>query len=97
MPQKKKPKSSPLTRSEVMSRLLSKNTGPELRVRKVLWAGIRSRLYGPDFPGLPDLYFPGSYITSSSLVVSDIVIQIAYELDYPNRGKSFGPPNLIRM
>lgn len=46
-----------LTRSEVMSRIRSKNTKPELVLRKALWAsGLRYRLYY-DIPGKPDLVF----------------------------------------
>lgn len=46
-----------LTRSENMSRIRSRNTGPELRLRKALWAeGCRYRLYS-DLPGRPDLAF----------------------------------------
>lgn len=51
---------APLTRSEVMSRVRSENTGPELLVRRALWAaGIRYRLHKKDLPGHPDLVFAG--------------------------------------
>ena len=53
--QKEKP---PLTRSEVMSRVKSKNTKPELRVRKYLWSlGLRYRLHKADLPSKPDIVF----------------------------------------
>ena len=43
-------------RSWNMSRIRSKNTKPELIVRKVLHnSGIRYRLYAKDLPGKPDL------------------------------------------
>ncbi|MDR3675975.1 MAG: very short patch repair endonuclease [Acidobacteriota bacterium] len=43
-----------------MSRVRSKNTGPELLVRQALWAsGIRYRLHGRNMPGHPDLVFAG--------------------------------------
>ncbi|MGH3041163.1 MAG: very short patch repair endonuclease [Gaiellaceae bacterium] len=47
-------------RSRLMSRVRSKNTGPELRLRKALWAsGVRGwRLHVKDLPGRPDLVFP---------------------------------------
>jgi DNA mismatch endonuclease (patch repair protein) len=49
---------TPMTRSEVMSRIRKKDTKPELRVRKVLWAmGYRYRLHRTDLPGTPDLVF----------------------------------------
>jgi DNA mismatch endonuclease (patch repair protein) len=43
-----------------MSRIRSKNTQPELTVRRALWAaGLRYRLYDKRLPGKPDLVFPG--------------------------------------
>lgn len=51
---------APLTRSQVMSRVRSKDTGPELLVRRALWAaGIRYRLHDKNLPGHPDLVFTG--------------------------------------
>ncbi|WP_395019813.1 very short patch repair endonuclease [Dongia sp.] len=45
-----------MTRSEVMARVKSKNTVPELTVRKALWsAGLRYRLHDKRVPGRPDL------------------------------------------
>jgi DNA mismatch endonuclease, patch repair protein len=45
-----------LTRSEMMARIRSKNTRPELRVRHFLWAsGFRYRLHGKQLPGRPDI------------------------------------------
>jgi DNA mismatch endonuclease (patch repair protein) len=47
-------------RSERMSRIKSKSTGPELLVRKLVFAlGYRFRLHGQKLPGRPDLVFPG--------------------------------------
>lgn len=47
---------APLSRSQVMSRVRSKDTGPELLVRKALWgAGLRYRLHYKSIPGRPDL------------------------------------------
>lgn len=49
----------PLTRSEVMARVRSKNTGPEMVVRRALWAaGLRYRLHDKTLPGRPDIVFP---------------------------------------
>lgn len=43
-----------------MSRVRSKNTGPELAVRRLVHAlGYRFRLHRRDLPGTPDLVFPG--------------------------------------
>ena len=45
-----------LTRSEMMARIPSKNTRPELLVRHFLWAsGFRYRLHGKQLPGKPDI------------------------------------------
>ncbi len=44
------------TVSRVMSRNRGKDTGPELRLRKALWAsGIRYRCHPKDVPGRPDV------------------------------------------
>jgi len=44
------------TRSYNMSRIKSRNTKPELLVRKFLHArGFRYRLYAKDLPGKPDI------------------------------------------
>lgn len=46
-------------RSEIMARIRSKNTGPEIVVRRFLHAaGLRYRLYHRDLPGRPDIVFP---------------------------------------
>jgi DNA mismatch endonuclease (patch repair protein) len=45
-------------RSAIMSRVRSKNSRPELAVRKVVFAlGYRYRLHARDLPGSPDLVF----------------------------------------
>ena len=47
------------TRSAIMSRVRSKNTKPEIEVRKALHtAGFRFRLHRSDLPGNPDLVLP---------------------------------------
>lgn len=46
-------------RSEIMSKIRSKNTRPELCVRKFVFSqGFRYRLHRNDLPGNPDLVFP---------------------------------------
>jgi len=51
---------SPLSRSEVMARVHSKDTQPEMKVRKFLHAaGLRYRLHAKGLPGCPDIIFPG--------------------------------------
>lgn len=50
---------SPERRSWLMSRVKSKNTTPEMRVRRMAHAmGLRFRLHRKDLPGKPDLVFP---------------------------------------
>ena len=46
-----------------MSRVRSKGTAPELRLRKSLWAlGLRYRLHAKDLPGTPDIVFRGARV-----------------------------------
>jgi len=47
------------TRSRIMAGIRSKDTKPELALRKALHArGFRYRLHGKGLPGKPDLVFP---------------------------------------
>ena len=47
-------------RSEVMGRIRSSDTRPEMMVRRLAHAmGYRYRLHRRDLPGTPDLLFPG--------------------------------------
>ena len=47
------------TRSEIMAKVKSKDTGPEMQVRRSIHrAGFRFRLHRTDLPGSPDLLFP---------------------------------------
>lgn len=49
----------PETRSRLMSGVRSKNTQPEIKVRKALHAaGFRYRLHVSSLPGKPDMVFP---------------------------------------
>ena len=49
-----------MDRSEIMRRVRSKDTGPELTVRKLTHSlGFRYYLHKDDLPGKPDLVFPG--------------------------------------
>lgn len=48
-----------MTRSENMSRVKSKNTKPEVYLRKLLWhRGFRYRINYKGLPGKPDIYIP---------------------------------------
>ena len=50
---------SPQRRSEIMAKVRSKDSRPELLVRKTAFAlGYRYRLHRRDLPGCPDLVFP---------------------------------------
>ncbi len=47
-------------RSDNMARIRSRNTAPEIAVRKLLHRlGYRFRLHGSDLPGKPDIVFRG--------------------------------------
>jgi DNA mismatch endonuclease, patch repair protein len=49
---------SPEERSALMSRIRGKNTNPEVRLRKALFAlGLRYRLHSTKLPGKPDIVF----------------------------------------
>lgn len=49
---------SPGERSAIMARVRSRNTKPELAVRRLVHGmGYRYRLHGKDLPGRPDLVF----------------------------------------
>lgn len=48
-----------MTRSEMMSRIRSKDTAPEMKLRKALHAmGFRFRLHDRALPGSPDIILP---------------------------------------
>jgi len=50
---------SPEKRSEIMAKVHSENTTPEIRVRKLLHSmGYRFRLHRHDLPGNPDIVLP---------------------------------------
>ncbi|MBK8184055.1 MAG: DNA mismatch endonuclease Vsr [Candidatus Competibacteraceae bacterium] len=50
---------TPSARSERMGRIRNRDTGPEMRVRRLAHGmGYRYRLYRADLPGKPDLVFP---------------------------------------
>lgn len=52
-------KKKPMSRSQNMARVKSKNTKPEVFLRKLLWhKGFRYRLNYKELPGRPDLYIP---------------------------------------
>ena len=52
-------KLSPERRSKNMAQIGSKNTGPEMQVRRMAHAlGYRYRLHAANLPGKPDLVFP---------------------------------------
>lgn len=51
---------SPTERSERMSRIRGKNSGPEMKLRRLVHGmGFRYRLHVKDLPGTPDMVFPG--------------------------------------
>jgi len=51
---------SPEQRRRIMQSVQTKDTGPELTLRRALFAaGYRFRLHRRDLPGSPDIVFPG--------------------------------------
>ena len=53
----KKAKKIPLTRSQNMARIKSKNTKPEIYIRKLLYKmGYRYRVNYSQLPGTPDIF-----------------------------------------
>ncbi|MEX2696692.1 very short patch repair endonuclease [Rhizobium mongolense] len=54
---------SPDRRSQIMARIRSRDTKPELAVRRQLHKfGLRFRLHRKDLPGTPDLVFPAKRV-----------------------------------
>lgn len=54
---------TPEQRSRCMSRIKGRNTGPEMVLRKALWAeGFRYRVNYTKVPGRPDMAFPGKRV-----------------------------------
>jgi DNA mismatch endonuclease (patch repair protein) len=52
-----------LSRSEQMARIRSRNTGPELTLRRALWsAGLRYRVHATTPAGRPDIVFRGARV-----------------------------------
>lgn len=50
---------SPEQRRRIMQAVGTKNTGPEMKVRRILHAlGLRFRLHRKDLPGKPDIVLP---------------------------------------
>ncbi|WP_370690145.1 very short patch repair endonuclease [Fluviicoccus sp.] len=51
---------APEKRSSIMRRVKSRDTGAEMKVRRLVWGlGFRYRLHVKDLPGRPDLVFRG--------------------------------------
>ena len=56
---KSKDKISPEKRSDVMRHVRSKDTKPEIKIRRALFAlGYRYRIHQKELPGKPDIVFP---------------------------------------
>jgi DNA mismatch endonuclease (patch repair protein) len=51
---------TPEMRSSIMRSVKARATGPEMKVRRLVWnLGFRYRLHAKDLPGKPDLVFRG--------------------------------------
>jgi DNA mismatch endonuclease, patch repair protein len=57
------PRETNASRSAQMSLIRARDTKPELRVRRALYAaGLRYRLHAKDLPGKPDIVFRGARV-----------------------------------
>lgn len=82
------------SRSRVMARVKGKNTGPELWVRKMVFAaGYRYRIHVKNLPGSPDLTFPGRKKSSSCMDVFGIGMRAVIWLACLSRELIFGAQN----
>ena len=81
-------------RSRNMSAIKSKNTKPEIKVRKVLHSmGYRFRLHSKDLPGLLILSSQNIKLLSLSTDVSGIGMRIASMLPLQKQGRNSGTKN----
>ena len=68
-------------RSRNMSAIKSKNTKPEIAVRKLLYSmGYRFRLHRKDLPGSPDIVLPKYKTAISGFVFFDLMADIVLDL-----------------
>lgn len=62
---------TPEQRKKNMSAIKGKNTKPEMKIRKMLWAeGVRGYRIHYDLPGKPDIVFPKKKLQFSSMAVT---------------------------
>jgi hypothetical protein len=81
-------------RSEIMGRVRSKNSRPELVVRRLVFSlGYRYRLHDRRLPGCPDSVFREEVKSFLCTDVSGIAILIAPWRACRNRGSTSGNPN----
>ncbi|CAH0120688.1 hypothetical protein PAE9249_03209 [Paenibacillus sp. CECT 9249] len=72
-------------RSEIMSKVSSKNTSLEITIRKMLHRlNYRFRLHRKDLPGKPDIVLPKYKKLYLSMVVSGMGMKIVKKEDYLN-------------
>ena len=81
-------------RSRNMSAIKSKNTKPEIAVRKLLHSmGYRFRLHSKDLPGSPDIVLPKFKLLSLSTDVSGIGMRISSMPLHQKQGRNSGIKN----
>ena len=87
---------SPEKRSQNMSAIRSKNTKPEVYLRKLLFAqGYRYRIADKSVPGHPDIFCVNTIRRFSSTVASGIVTQTANTHIRQRAAWSFGKRSLM--
>ena len=85
-------------RSRNMSAIKSKNTKPEIKVRKVLHSmGYRFRLHSKNLPGSPDIVLQNIKLLSLCMDVSGIGIRIASMLPLQKQDRNSGTKNSMKI
>ena len=84
--------------SQQMSRMPTRNSGPEMAVRRALHAvGLRYRLHRSDLPGTPDIVLPGRGLRCSSTAASgtDATCTVPFRRTIGRGGKPSSMPTAI--
>jgi len=82
---------TPAERSERMSRVRSKDTKPEMQVRRLVHGmGYRYKLHTRNLPGNPDLVFPGLVESFARKGLSLLLLRA--KIPFPSRSVQGGRP-----
>jgi DNA mismatch endonuclease Vsr len=91
-------KLTPAERSQLMAKIKSRNTKPEVRVRQVLHGlGYRFRIHVKDLPGQPDVVFPKRRKIIFVMGAIGTVIIVRQALIDPRVIMIIGKTNLLRI